>query len=278
MTLPPDDWPRLKDAFAGARALPKDERPAYLAAACDGNEALRHEVESLLSSDERAKSFLEAPAVVLGDDPRATRNLEGQRIGPYEIASRIGAGGMGEVYQARDTTLNRQVAIKVLLPGVASDPDRLARFRREARVLASLNHPHIAQIHGFEDADGVHALVMELVEGPTLADRIVSGAIPINEALAIRWTSLASRPWWARVGAQRRRVPRASTAALVVDLAKQGPQHHARRRRADRSPFRPISRNVAVQAAPTSLSSSPISCYGVLHTKLTASSVLPDPL
>ena len=92
---------------------------------------------------------------------------------------------MGEVYQARDTTLNRQVAIKVLLPAVASDPDRLARFRREARVLASLNHPHIAQIHGFEDADGVHALVMELVEGPTLADRIVSGAIPINEALAI---------------------------------------------------------------------------------------------
>src|SRR5687768_16624977 len=114
-----------------------------------------------------------------------TRSLEGQRIGPYQIASRIGAGGMGEVYQARDSTLNRQVAIKVLLPAVASDPDRLARFRREAQVLASLNHPHIAQIHGFEEADGVHALVMELVEGPTLADRIVSGAIPINEALAI---------------------------------------------------------------------------------------------
>lgn len=137
-----------------------------------------------MSSDERVKSFLEAPAVV-GSDTRMTRGLEGQRIGPYQLASRIGAGGMGEVYQARDTTLNRQVAIKVVLPAVASDPDRLARFRREARVLASLNHPHIAQIHGFEDADGVHALVMELVEGPTLADRIVSGAIPINEALAI---------------------------------------------------------------------------------------------
>ena len=185
VALPPDDWPRLKDVFAGARALPTDERPAYLAAACDGNEALRQEVESLLSSDERMKSFLEAPAVVRGDDTRVTRSLEGQRIGPYQLASRIGAGGMGEVYQARDTTLDRQVAIKVLLPAVASDPDRLARFRREARVLASLNHPHIAQIHGFEDAGGVHALVMELVEGPTLADRIVSGAIPINEALAI---------------------------------------------------------------------------------------------
>ena len=185
MTLPADDWPRLTEVFAGARALRADDRPGYLAAACGGNETLRQEVESLLSSDERAKSFLEAPAVVWGDDTRVTRNLEGQRIGPYQLASRIGAGGMGEVYQARDTTLNRQVAIKVLLPAVASDPDRLARFRREAQVLASLNHPHIAQIHGFEDAEGVHALVIELVEGPTLADRIVSGAIPINEALAI---------------------------------------------------------------------------------------------
>ena len=100
MALPPDDWPRLKDVFAGARALPTDERPAYLAEACDGNEALRQEVESLLSSDERAKSFLEAPAVVQGDDTRVTRSLEGQRIGPYQIASRIGAGGMGEVYQS----------------------------------------------------------------------------------------------------------------------------------------------------------------------------------
>ena len=186
MILPTDNWARLKEVFAGARALPADRRPAYLAEACDGNEALRQEVESLLSSDERMKkSFLEAPAVVRGDDTRVTRSLEGQRIGPYQLASRIGAGGMGEVYQARDTTLNRQVAIKVLLPAVASDPDRLARFRREARVLASLNHPHIAQIHGFEDAEGAHALVMELVEGPTLADRIASGAIPINEALAI---------------------------------------------------------------------------------------------
>ena len=109
----------------------------------------------------------------------------GSRIGPYQLASRIGVGGMGEVYRARDTTLNRQVAIKVLLPAVANDPDRLARFRREAQVLASLNHPHIAQIHGFEEADGVRALVMELVDGPTLADRIASGAIAIAEALQI---------------------------------------------------------------------------------------------
>jgi serine/threonine protein kinase len=185
VALPTDNWARLKEVFAGARALSADRRPAYLAEACAGNEALRQEVESLLASDQRAKSFLEAPAVLPGDDTRVTRSLEGQRIGPYRIASRIGAGGMGEVYQARDTTLNRPVAIKVLLPAIANDPDRLARFRREAQVLASLNHPHIAQIHGFEDADGVQALAMELIEGPTLADRIVSGAISINEALAI---------------------------------------------------------------------------------------------
>jgi serine/threonine-protein kinase len=92
---------------------------------------------------------------------------------------------MGEVYRARDTKLNRQVAIKVLLAAVANDPERLARFSREAQVLAALNHPNIAHIHGLEDANGVRALVMELVEGPTLADRIALGAIPLDEALPI---------------------------------------------------------------------------------------------
>ena len=185
VALHPFDRQRLKEVFAAARALPASARPAYLSAACAGNEALRQEVESLLASDERARSFLESPAVVWGDATRVTRSLEGQRIGPYQIASRIGAGGMGEVYQARDTTLNRLVAIKVLLPAIADDPDRLARFKREAQLLASLNHQHIAQIHGFEDADGGRALVMELVEGPTLADRIASGPVPIDEALSI---------------------------------------------------------------------------------------------
>ena len=109
----------------------------------------------------------------------------GTQLGPYEIQSPLGAGGMGEVYRARDTKLNRDVAIKVLLTTVANDPDRMARFGREAQLLASLNHPHIAQIYGLEEADGVHALVMELVEGPTLADRIAHGAIPLDEALAI---------------------------------------------------------------------------------------------
>ncbi len=107
----------------------------------------------------------------------------GTRIGAYEVLSLLGAGGMGEVYRARDTKLGRDVALKVLPGAVAGDPDRLARFHREAQVLAALNHPHIAAIHGFEDSGEVHALVMELVEGPTLADRIAQGPIPVAEAL-----------------------------------------------------------------------------------------------
>ncbi|HEX2443711.1 MAG TPA: serine/threonine-protein kinase, partial [Vicinamibacterales bacterium] len=109
----------------------------------------------------------------------------GSRIGPYEILSPIGAGGMGEVYRARDSRLGRDVAIKVLPRAFSEDPDRRARFEREARVLAALNHPHIAAIHGFEEAAGVGALVLELVEGPTLADRLRQGAVPVGEAIAI---------------------------------------------------------------------------------------------
>jgi serine/threonine-protein kinase len=109
----------------------------------------------------------------------------GARLGPYEIVSALGIGGMGEVYRARDTKLNREVAIKVLLPAVVNDPDRLARFSREAQLLASLNHPNIAHIHGLEESGGTRALVMELVDGPTLADRIALGPIPVEQALPI---------------------------------------------------------------------------------------------
>jgi len=109
----------------------------------------------------------------------------GARIGPYEVVSLLGAGGMGEVYRATDHTLARDVAIKVLPDAVAADADRLARFRREAQVLAALNHPHIAAIYGFEQSEGIHALVLELVEGSTLADRIAEGAMPVDEVLPI---------------------------------------------------------------------------------------------
>jgi serine/threonine protein kinase len=109
----------------------------------------------------------------------------GTRLGVYEVTAQIGEGGMGQVYRATDTTLKRQVAIKILPPSLAANHDRLARFQREAEVLASLNHPHIAAIYGLEDADGVKTLVMELVEGEDLSQRIKRGAIPIDEALPI---------------------------------------------------------------------------------------------
>ena len=109
----------------------------------------------------------------------------GTKLGPYQIESPIGAGGMGEVYRAHDTTLARDVAIKVLPDAFATDPERLARFEREAKILASLNHPNIAAIYGLETSGETRALVLELVEGPTLQDRIAQGAIPLDEALPI---------------------------------------------------------------------------------------------
>jgi serine/threonine-protein kinase len=109
----------------------------------------------------------------------------GTRLGSFEVLAAIGAGGMGEVYQARDTKLNRDVALKILPDAFTVDGDRIARFRREAQVLASLNHPNIAHIYGFEDSGSTHALVLELVEGPTLGDRIAKGPIPLDEALPI---------------------------------------------------------------------------------------------
>src|SRR5213593_2878508 len=109
--------------------------------------------------------------------------VPGARLGPYEILSALGAGGMGEVYRAKDTKLGRAVAVKVLPDALASDADRIARFEREAKALAALNHPHIAALYGMEESDGRHFLVMELVEGETLAERLQRGPMPVAEAL-----------------------------------------------------------------------------------------------
>jgi eukaryotic-like serine/threonine-protein kinase len=109
----------------------------------------------------------------------------GTRLGPYEIISLLGAGGMGEVYRARDTKLGRDVALKILPDTVTHDPERLSRFRREAQVLAALNHPHIGAIYGFDEANGTQFLVLELVDGESLDKRIAHGPIAVDEALAI---------------------------------------------------------------------------------------------
>ena len=116
---------------------------------------------------------------------RAATLQSGATLGPYVVVSLLGAGAMGEVYRARDTNLRRDVALKILPESLAADRDRLARFTREARTLGGLNHPHIAQVHGFEALGGVRVLVMELVEGQDLAQHLARGRIPVGEALRI---------------------------------------------------------------------------------------------
>jgi Tol biopolymer transport system component len=175
-------WQRIETLYHAALARPAGERPAYLHEACAGDEGLRLEVESLLAQSASDPNFLGTPAAVIA--ARTVLHV-GESVGPYQIVGALGAGGMGEVYRARDRKLNRDVALKVLPAAFAVQVDRLARFKREAHVLASLNHPHIAAIYGFEDSGSTHALVLELVDGPTLADRIARGPLHLDEALAI---------------------------------------------------------------------------------------------
>ena len=170
-----------------ADAYPRD-RAGFLREACAGDDALHQEVASLLTNERHAAGFLSEPALAAAAgivSPTDGTLLTGQRIGVYQIQTLLGAGGMGEVYRARDTKLGRDVAFKILPRAFTADPDRLARFEREARVLASLNHPHIGAIYGVEESDGVRALVLELVEGETLADRLTKGALPLDQALRI---------------------------------------------------------------------------------------------
>ena len=186
--MTPERWRRVEELYHAALTRSESDRTAFLAHACAGDEALLREVQSLLTQPSSGRGFLDGPAVavaaqMVSDIGRSA--LTGRRLGAYQVHARIGAGGMGEVYRARDTKLGRDVAIKILPPHFTSDPERLARFEREARVLASLNHPHIGAIYGLEDADGVRALVLELVDGETLADRIARGPIPLNDTLTI---------------------------------------------------------------------------------------------
>ena len=170
-------WHRISRIYNEAIAVASRDRARFVREACGSDDTLRAEVSALLVDDSRMDRLL--------GPEESQLNLMGRRIGIYEVTSLLGVGGMGEVYRARDPKLNRDVAIKVLPRLFINDPDRLARFEREARVLASLNHPHIGAIYGLEDADGVRALVLELVHGETLADRIARGPIPLHETFAI---------------------------------------------------------------------------------------------
>jgi Tol biopolymer transport system component len=178
--MTPERWRHITELFHAASARDSAERTAFLIEACRSDEGLRREVESLLATYDDAHTF-EAHVALIAP-PMLT---PGFMFGSYRIENLLGVGGMGEVYRARDNKLGRDVAIKVLPTVFTSHPERLARFEREARMLASLNHPNIATIHAIEQVDGIRALVMELIDGETLAERIARGPLPINDALII---------------------------------------------------------------------------------------------
>ncbi len=190
-------WPHADELLDAALARPRAERAAFVDASVDGDAALAAALNAVLAEDETADDFL-APGGALtgalaGDLARSMPEERdqpahlavGSRFGVYEIREIIGAGGMGEVYRATDTRLGRDVALKVLPARFAADRDRHERFRREARLLASLNHPNIAAVYELEEHDGVSAIVQELVEGQTLAERLARGRLPVAEVLQI---------------------------------------------------------------------------------------------
>jgi Tol biopolymer transport system component len=172
-------WRRVQGLFHAALGLEPEARQGFLGVACGGDIDLQREVELLLAREDKAASFLETPALGYATTaPPITPPLLGSRIGPYRIICLLGLGGMGEVYRAHDSKLDRDVAIKILPPEFARDPERLLRFRREARTLASLNHPNIAAIYGLEESREFRCLVLELVEGENLR-----GPLPVEKAL-----------------------------------------------------------------------------------------------
>jgi len=178
-----DRWQQVERIYQDAIKITPEKRAAFLEEACRHVPDLKRDVEVLLAAD--SLTFMNRPAWDAVSAIAEPLLPEGESIGIYRIETLLGRGGMGEVYRAHDAKLNRDVAIKVLPAAFVNDRERLSRFQREARMLASLNHPNIASIYGLEDSGNTPALVMELAEGPTLADRIRQGSLPIDEALVI---------------------------------------------------------------------------------------------
>ncbi len=189
--MKPELWEQIAQLHRAALEIEKGGRTAFLTEACAGDELLRREVESLLALEGSAENFMESSAIEAVAAQLAKEQLPisafspGTKFESFEILGPLGAGGMGEVYRARDRKLNRDVALKILPAEFTDDTERMARFRREAQVLASLNHPNIGSIYGLEESNNLSVFVLELVEGPTLAGRVAAGAVPLEEALAI---------------------------------------------------------------------------------------------
>jgi serine/threonine protein kinase/Tol biopolymer transport system component len=194
--MTPERWKLIDELFQEARARPPHDRSGFLANACSGDEAMRRNVESLLADSGSDDGFLAESAMRVAAQMVSSAGpavMVGRSLAEYRLEALLGAGGMGDVYRARDSKLDRDVAIKILPAAFTNNPDRLARFQREARMLAALNHPNICGIYGFEEADGIHFLILELVEGETLAERLTptvsshaqGEGLPLDDALGI---------------------------------------------------------------------------------------------
>ena len=192
--MTPSRWQQIERVFHEALERPLEERAAFLDRSCAGDESLRREVNALLESPATAHGFLDRDALEVAAGlvsvSKMPPALSDRRLGVYQLHERIGSGGMGEVYRAHDTRLGRDVAIKILPHGFSADPNRQARFEREARVLAALNHPNIGAVYGFEEGvtgsgETVRGIVLELIEGETLSERVRRRPLPIGEALVI---------------------------------------------------------------------------------------------
>jgi eukaryotic-like serine/threonine-protein kinase len=184
--MTPERWQEVERLYQLAAAREVSQRATFLEEACHGDEAMRQEIDSLLAHEEPANHFMEAPGMaVLAQAVAQDRaySMIGRQLGAYQILSLLGAGGMGEVYQARDTRLGRLVALKILPPGVATDPERKRRFLQEAKVVSALNHPHIVTLHDVGSEDGIDFLVMEYVPGKTLDKLIPRKGLALREAL-----------------------------------------------------------------------------------------------
>jgi serine/threonine protein kinase/predicted Zn-dependent protease len=192
--MTPERWKKIGEIYHVAQELLPSQRGAFLDEACAGNEELRREVESLIAAEGNAGDFLESPALKDAAEiltPEETPTLVGKKFGNYRILARLGGGGMGEVYLARDNRLNRQVALKLLPSVFTNDSHRVRRFEREARAVSSLNHPNIIIIHEIGKADGLHFIVTEYVDGQTLRQRMASKDLSLSTVLEIT-TQIAS--------------------------------------------------------------------------------------
>ena len=186
--MTPERWQRIEQLLHSALKLEENHRADFLKQACDGDEALLSEVESLLAYESEAKTFIEAPALEMAAKAMAEetdRVLVGKQIGAYKITSLLGVGGMGEVYRAEDTRLGRNVALKLLSARFTEDPDRLRRFEREARAASALNHPNILTIYEIGKADGAIFIATEFIDGQTLREQIRQGKMKLRDKLEV---------------------------------------------------------------------------------------------